>query len=39
MNTGGMYLASGQYGTIEAGIVCFIAMILTWVFLKLARLL
>ncbi|GBR03715.1 magnesium/cobalt transporter CorA [Asaia spathodeae NBRC 105894] len=39
MNTGGMYLASGQLGTLEAGAVCFIAMILTWVFLKLARLL
>ncbi|AQS89553.1 magnesium/cobalt transporter CorA [Neoasaia chiangmaiensis NBRC 101099] len=39
MNTGGMFLAQGAWGTIAAGAVCGIAMLLTGVFLKLARLL
>lgn len=39
MNTGGMFLANGHWGTVEAGIVCALFMLVTWIFLKLARLL
>lgn len=39
MNTGGMFLAQGVWGTVEAGAVCFIAMALTFLFMKFMRLL
>ncbi|GAN54989.1 divalent cation transporter [Tanticharoenia sakaeratensis NBRC 103193] len=39
MNTGGMFLSGGRYGTVEAGVVCFVFIVVTWVFLKFARLL
>lgn len=39
MNTGGMFFTEGVWGTIEAGIVCVISMILTWVLLKVTKLL
>jgi|GEM_PF-618564 len=39
MNTGGMFLTGGVYGTTIAGVVCFLAMAVTWIFLKFARLL
>ncbi|XAO71436.1 MAG: CorA family divalent cation transporter [Acetobacteraceae bacterium] len=39
MNTGGMFLQTGALGTIWAGIVCAVFMLLTWIFLKVARLL
>ena len=38
MNTGGMFLAQGAWGTIEAGFVCFVFMAVTFLFMKLARL-
>ncbi|MBS1097134.1 transporter [Gluconobacter sphaericus] len=39
MNTGGMFLAQGSLGTVEAGIVCFVFMSVTFLFMKIARLL
>jgi len=39
MNTGGMFLSQGAWGTVEAGIVCFLFMGITYVLLKFARLL
>ncbi|GBR53814.1 magnesium/cobalt transporter CorA [Neokomagataea thailandica NBRC 106555] len=39
MNTGGMFLAQGAWGTVEAGAVCFSAMAVTFLFLKTIRLL
>ncbi|MBB2174794.1 magnesium transporter [Gluconacetobacter johannae] len=39
MNTGGMFLASGAMGTVEAGGVCFLFMVITWLLLKFAKLL
>ncbi|QDH16918.1 transporter [Swingsia samuiensis] len=39
MNTGGMFLANGQWGTVEAGVVCFVFMAVTFLFMKLAQLL
>lgn len=39
MNTGGMFLAQGRLGTVEAGIVCFVFMSVTFLFMKFARLL
>nr|WP_249194873.1 transporter [Gluconobacter cerinus] len=39
MNTGGMFLAQGAWGTIEAGFVCFVFMSVTFLFMKFARLL
>lgn len=39
MNTGGMFLSGGRFGTLEAGVVCFLFIVVTWVFLKFARLL
>ncbi|MCT6854938.1 MULTISPECIES: CorA family divalent cation transporter [Bombella] len=38
MNTGGMFLASGGLGTIFAGGLCVAAMIVTFIFMKMARL-
>ncbi|GBQ65822.1 magnesium/cobalt transporter CorA [Ameyamaea chiangmaiensis NBRC 103196] len=39
MNTGGMFLSQGRFGTVEAGIVCFLFMGITYLLLKFARLL
>lgn len=39
MNTGGMFLASGKLGTVEAGVICFLFMSVTFLFMKFARLL
>ncbi|MBB2161409.1 CorA family divalent cation transporter [Gluconacetobacter sacchari] len=39
MNTGGMFLASGPLGTVEAGGVCFLFMVIAWLLLKFTRLL
>ncbi|UMM64069.1 CorA family divalent cation transporter [Aristophania vespae] len=39
MNTGGMFLAEGRIGTIIAGGICFLSMAVTFIFMKLARLL
>ncbi|MCQ9156099.1 CorA family divalent cation transporter [Acidomonas methanolica] len=39
MNTGGMFLDHGAWGTVFAGVICAMAMAVTWVFLKAARLL
>ncbi|WP_323993373.1 CorA family divalent cation transporter [Nguyenibacter sp. L1] len=39
MNTGGMFLASGAFGTVEAGFVCALFMGITWLLLKFAKLL
>lgn len=39
MNTGGMFLASGGMGTVEAGGICFIFMMITWFLLKVMKLL
>lgn len=39
MNTGGMFLAAGGWGTVLAGGVCLLFMILTYIFMKFARLL
>lgn len=39
MNTGGMFLAAGAWGTVFAGAICGVFMAVTWVFLKIARLL
>ncbi|GBQ27638.1 magnesium/cobalt transporter CorA [Acetobacter estunensis NRIC 0472] len=39
MNTGGMFLAAGQWGTIEAGGLCFLIMVGTWFLLKMTKLL
>ena len=38
MNTGGMFLAQGTFGTVEAGVVCFVFMGVTFLFMKLLRL-
>ncbi|MXV36397.1 MULTISPECIES: CorA family divalent cation transporter [unclassified Saccharibacter] len=39
MNTGGMFLAEGGWGTVLAGGCCFLSMAVTFIFMKLARLL
>ncbi|BBC79633.1 magnesium transporter [Acetobacter orientalis] len=39
MNTGGMFLTDGSWGTVEAGGLCFIIMLGTWFVLKLTKLL
>ncbi|MCE2575525.1 magnesium transporter [Komagataeibacter sp. FNDCR2] len=39
MNTGGMFLATGALGTVEAGGICFIFMMITWLLLKIMKLL
>ena len=39
MNTGGMFLTSGSWGTIEAGGLCFLIMLGTWLVLKMTKLL
>ena len=39
MNTGGMFLTDGSWGTVEAGGLCFAIMLGTWVLLKFTRLL
>ncbi|MCG0993648.1 transporter [Acetobacter indonesiensis] len=39
MNTGGMFLTDGSWGTVEAGVLCFIIMLGTWFVLKLTKLL
>ena len=39
MNTGGMFLASGAMGTVEAGGICFLFMMITWLLLKVMKLL
>ncbi|MDF7673302.1 CorA family divalent cation transporter [Acetobacteraceae bacterium ESL0709] len=39
MNTGGMFLAEGGIGTIIAGGICFLSMAITFIFMKVARLL
>ncbi|QDH15167.1 CorA family divalent cation transporter [Oecophyllibacter saccharovorans] len=39
MNTGGMFLAKGGWGTLEAGGICTLFMVLTFIFMKIARLL
>ncbi|GAA4494717.1 CorA family divalent cation transporter [Gluconacetobacter tumulicola] len=39
MNTGGMFLATGPLGTVEAGGVCFLFMAIAWLLLKFTRLL
>lgn len=39
MNTGGMFLAEGRAGTVEAGCICFLFMVITWLLLKLMKLL
>ncbi|CAI9121385.1 CorA family divalent cation transporter [Brytella acorum] len=39
MNTGGMFLAQGGLGTVAAGVICGLAMLATWVFFKISRLL
>jgi zinc transporter len=39
MNTGGMFLSSGSWGTIEAGGLCFLIMLGTWLVLKMTKLL
>lgn len=39
MNTGGMFLAAGGWGTVLAGGFCFLSMAVTFIFMKLARLL
>lgn len=39
MNTGGMFLAQGELGTIFAGGVCVATMAITFLFMKIARLL
>jgi zinc transporter len=38
MNTGGMFLAAGRLGTVEAGCVCFLFMLITWLLLKVSKL-
>ncbi|MBS0960916.1 MULTISPECIES: CorA family divalent cation transporter [Acetobacter] len=39
MNTGGMFLTNGSWGTVEAGGICFVIMLGTWMLLKITRLL
>nr|WP_202405395.1 CorA family divalent cation transporter [Saccharibacter sp. 17.LH.SD] len=39
MNTGGMFLAVGSWGTVFAGVFCFLAMAVTFIIMKLVRLL
>ncbi|WP_370685923.1 CorA family divalent cation transporter [Komagataeibacter diospyri] len=39
MNTGGMFLATGTLGTVEAGGICFVFMMITWLLLKIMKLL
>lgn len=39
MNTGGMFLTNGSWGTVEAGGICFLIMLGTWLVLKVTRLL
>lgn len=39
MNTGGMFLANGAWATVFAGGICFLFMAVTFLFMKLARLL
>ncbi|NHN89080.1 CorA family divalent cation transporter [Acetobacter conturbans] len=39
MNTGGMFLAGGDWGTVIAGGLCFLIMLGTWLVLKVTRLL
>jgi zinc transporter len=39
MNTGGMFLAGGNWGTVIAGGLCFLIMFSTWLLLKFIRLL
>ncbi|MFT9092548.1 MAG: CorA family divalent cation transporter [Gluconacetobacter sp.] len=39
MNTGGMFLASGSLGTVEAGGICFLFMVVAWLLLKFTKLL
>lgn len=39
MNTGGMFLSAGSWGTVDAGIICFVFMLSTWCVLKYSRLL
>lgn len=39
MNTGGMFLTDGPWGTVEAGGLCFLIMVGTWLVLKLTKLL
>lgn len=38
MNTGGMFLSTGPWGTVEAGGVCMLMMVGTWLILKWAKL-
>lgn len=39
MNTAGMFLTSGEWGTVIAGGLCFLIMLGTWLVLKVTRLL
>ncbi|QDH14360.1 magnesium transporter [Formicincola oecophyllae] len=39
MNTGGMFLSQGAWGTVDAGLICCIIMAITFLFMKYARLL
>ncbi|MBO1325206.1 transporter [Acetobacter sp. TBRC 12305] len=39
MNTGGMFLTTGNWGTVEAGGFCFLIMLGTWLMLKMTKLL
>lgn len=37
MNTGGMFLTDGRWGTVDAGGLCFLIMMGTWFLLKFIR--
>ena len=39
MNTSGMFLTGSPWGTVEAGGVCFLFMVGTWLILKFSKLL
>ncbi|GBR03143.1 CorA family divalent cation transporter [Acetobacter oeni] len=39
MNTGGMFLTGGSWGTVYAGFICFLIMLGTWFVLKFTRML